>query len=805
MFFLIGVPVDPDGPARRDHDAHLLRVAAHGRPTWCARLPRAATSDAPHAARRQRRKQLRDVRHRGRVDASARAARPRRGPRRCAERDARTAAPTTRASTSTTARAVLGAPPPVDHRSRRRRTSRWPRDDGAVAVVFNGEIYNFVELRARLEALGHRFDDALRHRGASCTATSSGATACVDELDGMFAFALWDRARARAVPRARSLRQEAARTTSTTGGALRVRLDADGAAAAPGGAARDRSRRARASTSRSSSSPRRGRSSRGIKKLPPATLLTLRRGERPRRRRSATGSCDVDGARACSRRADDAPSELARAARRGGEEAPRRRRAARRLPLGRRSTRRRWRRSAAPRAGAASRPSRSASPIRRSTRRAHARAVAAHFGTRITTRSVARTRRAARDRAAPRRRSSTSRSPTARSCRPTCSRASRAGTSRSRSAATAATSCSPAIRRTWRTGSRRCARPLRAGRCWRSPRASSQRAAGVARQLLLDFKLEEDARGPRATADGAQLRVARRVRADERRRAARRRRRRRRALLAAVARRYREAPGEHAPRARALPGRRCSTSRTRCWPRSIARRWPLARGARAAPRHRVRRVRRRAAARLEAARARPASAMLQARAWRLLAARDHRRARRRASACRSARGCAGRCKRSREDALLDGERARRDGRCSTAPRWRSCSTSTRAARSITASACGRSWCSSCGGAITSRRRRAPSRRPEMASPAKARPRVRRWELVEEGYCIRCRARIGGDPERPLCRACDGEGRLRGRTASRAGMRRRPRRTTRCAGSATSGSTPDASALAAGADGTFYGP
>lgn len=36
-----------------------------------------------------------------------------------------------------------------------------------------------------------------------------------------------------------------------------------------------------------------------------------------------------------------------------------------------------------------------------------------------------------------------------------------------------------------------------------------------------------------------------------------------------------------------------------------------------------------------------------------------------------------------------------------------------------------------------------------------RGRARRWALVEEGYCIRCRAAIPGDPERPLCRACEG--------------------------------------------------
>ena len=38
-----------------------------------------------------------------------------------------------------------------------RPTSRWPRADGRYVLTYNGEIYNFRELRAELEALGHRF------------------------------------------------------------------------------------------------------------------------------------------------------------------------------------------------------------------------------------------------------------------------------------------------------------------------------------------------------------------------------------------------------------------------------------------------------------------------------------------------------------------------------------------------------------------------------------------------------------------------------------------------------------------------
>ena len=64
-------------------------------------------------------------------------------------------------------------------------------EDGTVWLVFNGEIYNFKELRSRLESHGHRF---YSHTDAEVIVhlyEESGA-ACVEELDGIFAFALID-------------------------------------------------------------------------------------------------------------------------------------------------------------------------------------------------------------------------------------------------------------------------------------------------------------------------------------------------------------------------------------------------------------------------------------------------------------------------------------------------------------------------------------------------------------------------------------------------------------------------------------
>lgn len=64
-------------------------------------------------------------------------------------------------------------------------------EDRSLALVCNGEIYNFVELRKQLESKGHRF-----HTGSDCETIlhlyEEHGTDCVKHLRGMFAFALWD-------------------------------------------------------------------------------------------------------------------------------------------------------------------------------------------------------------------------------------------------------------------------------------------------------------------------------------------------------------------------------------------------------------------------------------------------------------------------------------------------------------------------------------------------------------------------------------------------------------------------------------
>jgi asparagine synthase (glutamine-hydrolysing) len=63
--------------------------------------------------------------------------------------------------------------------------------DQTAWIVFNGEIYNYRELRAQLEKLGHRFytdsdTEAIVH------AYDEYGTDCPKHLRGMFAFAIWD-------------------------------------------------------------------------------------------------------------------------------------------------------------------------------------------------------------------------------------------------------------------------------------------------------------------------------------------------------------------------------------------------------------------------------------------------------------------------------------------------------------------------------------------------------------------------------------------------------------------------------------
>jgi asparagine synthase (glutamine-hydrolysing) len=61
-------------------------------------------------------------------------------------------------------------------------------------LVYNGEIYNYLEIRRELEALGHRFRSTSDTEVLLCAYEQWGA-ACLKRFMGMYAFAIWDRAR----------------------------------------------------------------------------------------------------------------------------------------------------------------------------------------------------------------------------------------------------------------------------------------------------------------------------------------------------------------------------------------------------------------------------------------------------------------------------------------------------------------------------------------------------------------------------------------------------------------------------------
>ena len=71
-------------------------------------------------------------------------------------------------------------------------------DDGNTVIVFNGEIYNHLELRQELEQLGHRFHSRTDTETV-LHAFLQWDTDCFRKLRGMFAIALWDEAKQRLV------------------------------------------------------------------------------------------------------------------------------------------------------------------------------------------------------------------------------------------------------------------------------------------------------------------------------------------------------------------------------------------------------------------------------------------------------------------------------------------------------------------------------------------------------------------------------------------------------------------------------
>ena len=85
-----------------------------------------------------------------------------------------------------------GAQPMLQRESGSYCPVRTTTDDARLAMVYNGEIYNYVELRDELRAAGHHFTSD-GDTEVLLAAYAQWGEDCVERLNGMFAFAIWDR------------------------------------------------------------------------------------------------------------------------------------------------------------------------------------------------------------------------------------------------------------------------------------------------------------------------------------------------------------------------------------------------------------------------------------------------------------------------------------------------------------------------------------------------------------------------------------------------------------------------------------
>lgn len=72
------------------------------------------------------------------------------------------------------------------------QNQRFPFVEGDYTLTFNGEIYNYIELREELLMCGHQFETD-GDTEVLLKAFIEWGSDCLDKLNGMFAFAIWDK------------------------------------------------------------------------------------------------------------------------------------------------------------------------------------------------------------------------------------------------------------------------------------------------------------------------------------------------------------------------------------------------------------------------------------------------------------------------------------------------------------------------------------------------------------------------------------------------------------------------------------
>ncbi len=189
-----------------------------------------------------------------------------------------------------TGRCRLRPPPAGDHRPVAGRPPADGDADGRYVLSYNGEVYNFRELRVELEALGLPVPLAAPTPRSCCTRSRSGARARSTRFNGMFALRLVGHARSASCCSPATATASSRSTSRTAATTLAVRLGDQGALAHPGAAARCRPAGACSNTSRSRTSSPTARCSRASGCCRPARTCGSIVPDRPEPRRRATGT-----------------------------------------------------------------------------------------------------------------------------------------------------------------------------------------------------------------------------------------------------------------------------------------------------------------------------------------------------------------------------------------------------------------------------------------------------------------------------------------------------------------------------------